>query len=719
MADADSSMASQASLDGALKLLSGSTNEEQIVGASLILQWAAASQPVDPQLSARILDALQVNFICRMLATANPQQCRGIAVALIRLLAVDRQTATRLSYCLGSMLRLLASLAADGAPGNGAETNVEPSDVVEACRQLLRLATTEVVLAELPSFLPALEETAKSVAEADDVALLDPTLAVLQELLSIGSHVPAAAADDVLRNLALNKASRNTAQRRLAISLLCDRLEAGVEVRGLAAVLEELLAGAPTIATAGTGTPWEDRVAVMRFTAMALPQVGLALLHADVSRALRRLQKLLVLASGEVRTALEGKVPQESLCAACMLLEAAVSLLGEAAVRADIDLEAAAECLRVVHRTLVDVFDYCKGLSEDAASPEDVDPDAVLPVLARFVAVWQLEDPVRFAHEFSLSLRAFCRLPPAEFEVLIPALHELQDWHMTPALIKVLQVVEWAVSQAGTTSAKALCPSALLLTELALDAAAYLPEAITCGPPVHLPRGGEEAPAEKLPLMLVDNWSLSRPAIAADWQHEGVGYLCSWSRYLWDLQARMSPNLELAERFALATLCGSLLVSVPEEAVNAQAANGFPETLWSTVATCLLSRFKDDAAPACGTDKDEDAASTWRLTLRLCGFALDRHSRLRWGLSCCVADRSEALDLEVASWQKALEIGAGESGEEMGIDEWREVDDEAVVRVTKFLRAMSKYCFILGHKSEPAGQTAAALASECQLSTLD
>mmetsp|Transcript_67470 Transcript_67470/g.161892 ORF Transcript_67470/g.161892 Transcript_67470/m.161892 type:complete len:764 (+) Transcript_67470:55-2346(+) len=731
---------SSVSLEEALKLLRGTVDEERFVGASLVLRWVASSKSVSIEVAATIINCLEAELLCRMLATLNPEHCRGIAVGLLRGLIVDRHTAMKMRPCIGPLLGVLVSLSTQESPqadeleeGSSAqERTLEPSDVAEACRQLLRYLSSKAVVDLAPQMTPHFSEMASCCSKAEGPERVEHFLTVVQELLSVCIRVPSPSVDRLLRAITLNKALRNTQQRQLGLGLLSDRLEAGSDGGGdLGAVLGEALAGAPNTSTSAEGTPWQERAAILRLAAAALPRVGLSVLHSDVTQALKRLRRLLTLAAGEVRTSLEGQAPQAALCAACMLLEAAVILMSDEATSGafEVDFDSGMECLSALHRTLGDVYDYCKALNDEGLSgSSEVDPDTVLPLLVRFITVYQLEDSVKFAHEFSTCMPVFCRLKPAEFQVLIPAVQNLQDWHQSPALIKVLQVAEWAVEEAVPSLAGKVFPAtALMTTEVALDAIVYLPEAIPCGPPALPVQGaaGASDTSEKLPLMLVDNWSLPRPAIAADWQHAGVGYLVSWSRYLWSLKDKVATKLP-SERFTLATLCGALLVSVPEEAVHAQAGNGFPETLWSTVAEALMSRFKDDVRPPRETEKDIEEASTWRLTLRLCGFALDRHSSLRWALSCTAADRSEALDMDPASWHRVLEVSAGGShdapdGEDIVVDEWRKVDEEAVARVTKFLRAMSKYCFILGHKSESTEGTVTSksIPQECQLGALD
>merc|ERR1712232_970935 len=103
--------------------------------------------------------------------------------------------------------------------------------------------------------------------------------------------------------------------------------------------------------------------------------------------------------------------------------------------------------------------------------------------------------------------------------------------------------------------------------------------------------------------------------------HPGVLKLAAWSHALWHsgryrgVVASSGPGY-----WEHGILCGALLMSVPEAAVSsdgAQAASA--AAAWAAVADCLTAGTKVEA-------------STWRLAVRLAGFAMDRHSRLRTAL---------------------------------------------------------------------------------------
>lgn len=105
---------------------------------------------------------------------------------------------------------------------------------------------------------------------------------------------------------------------------------------------------------------------------------------------------------------------------------------------------------------------------------------------------------------------------------------------------------------------------ALMLTEVALDAAAYLPEASVPRPvwegaaPGAAASSSAAAPgAASLPR------ELPRPLQAADAAHEGVRRLCRWSCALWSAGASACRGSTMY--WELGLLCGALLVSVPQE----------------------------------------------------------------------------------------------------------------------------------------------------------
>eukprot|EP00434_Breviolum_minutum_P001145 symbB.v1.2.001003.t1/scaffold43.1/size391093/32 len=261
---------------------------------------------------------------------------------------------------------------------------------------------------------------------------------------------------------------------------------------------------------------------------MAAPDVALL---CSGKPSLTRLKPLLVLASGELRMALEGYGSKEGLVAACMLLEEAIVAFGKEAeiLESSGNLEEVSECLREIHRALQDIFDYCADLPITSQAPEE------LAIVARVVAAFQLEDPRQFTSEFQHAIEAFCQLEPSEFKVLLPCLQELQDWHFTKAFAKVLEVAHWGLECSDSQRMEAWRQCAMMVAEVALDAAVYLPEVSL--PPLDDPEvtGHRLAASAEFALScsLLNGVRLPRPVPAADAKHEGVRRLCKWSRRLW------------------------------------------------------------------------------------------------------------------------------------------------------------------------------------------
>merc|ERR1719458_129273 len=143
------------------------------------------------------------------------------------------------------------------------------------------------------------------------------------------------------------------------------------------------------------------------------------------------------------------------------------------------------------------IYTYCGEVPAEGELPPDV------AVVARVVSAWQLEDPRLFEQEFQRSLPALCRLDPEEFQVLLPCLQEVHDWHLTPALAAVLQTAFAAVKgceddlSSSHLSGEVWRQCALMLAEVALDAAAAVPVAssvLASGP--QLPRPVQAADPE-------------------------------------------------------------------------------------------------------------------------------------------------------------------------------------------------------------------------------
>uniref|UniRef100_A0A7S4Q5U3 Uncharacterized protein n=1 Tax=Alexandrium monilatum TaxID=311494 RepID=A0A7S4Q5U3_9DINO len=422
------------------------------------------------------------------------------------------------------------------------------------------------------------------------------------------------------------------------------------------------------------------RPAALQLAAAALARHGLSF-GVDGKRPLfGRLKPLLELVAAELRLGLEGHAPRENLCAACMALESAIIAFGHESE----DLEEGGElldvqdCLRQIHRAIADVHSYCADLPAG-----DGPPPAELALVARVAAAWQLEDARQFSAEFQRSLPALCRLAPAEFQVLLPCIQETHDWHLTPAFGAVLHsTLSALVQQAAVGSSQASDgrgageaswrQGALMLTEVALDAAAYLPEAALdegARLPEVLPQTVHASAPSAASLGLAASAAprttqMPRPLQAADPEHPGVLRLCDWSCALWAAGAGCTAG---PQRWELGTLCGALLVSVPEAAVFgrggvASAAAG----TWAAVVECLF--HKGSAVEA----------TTWRLAMRLAGFALDRHRSLAEALARGAAAGPSA---KLRPPEGAL---PGADDEE---DEWAPADQAATRAVEEYLAA--------------------------------
>merc|ERR1712232_950854 len=323
------------------------------------------------------------------------------------------------------------------------------------------------------------------------------------------------------------------------------------------------------------------------------------------------------------------------------------------------------DALRNIHRAVGDIYDYCSDLPADGPLPLD------LPLIARVVAAWQLEDPRQFSREFRQSLEVFCRLQCDEFNVLLPCLQETPDWHLSGALSKVLAstLVSLDPDAEAVDVQEIRQQCCLMLTEVALDAAAYLPEAPLLAPPprIELP-GGRVTEPERVASS--SSWrssasedaKLPRPLQAADAEHPGVLKLCAWSAMLWDAGSKC--RLRTAARGELAVLCGALLISVPATTVARSDAWMIDAVaqLWEAVAKYLFD------------DSHELDPATRRLAVRLAGFALDRHATIANALLACAA----------ASSQGVVHFDRVAAGDED--DEWAFVDSAAAGVVQRFLK---------------------------------
>lgn len=703
--------APDAAVEACIRLAAGPKDEERFLGATLALQHAEHFAR-NAAARLRLLEALGSAFVTRLLrATEAPY--RRIGLGLFRVLALEGAGARGLAIQCASPLALAWSrgitadasaeeapkAAADTCEGDvcgkerpGANSADDVSEAVEALRQAIRLLrdqpqdTADALGPALEQPLCALAEQVRNTSSSACIPALLPVLALVQELSSIS--FPSLSADALLEAVCLAPELRGTEARGLALGVLSERIEGGIASSGcMGEVLGEQLVEARAAGLGGGVTQqqegnerWNVVLSTLRFAAVGLQCQGLALFGSSAPQSLQRLQKLLKLAAGEVHLGLEGLATIESVCAGCMFAEAATStLVGEAeTLEQDGGLQASAECLRTLHRIVRDAYDYCLDLPDDLAY--EVVPPA-LPLVARLVAVWQVEDPMRFSSEFQRSLPALCRLPPAEFQVLLPSIQELQDWHLTPALGKCLELLAYSLGHNDKmTSDHGICdarrtllqPCALGLAEVALDAAAYLPDAPVPEVPTNVPSGKCMAANSFGALAAhIQNCDIPRPVMASDPSHPGVKRLCEWSAWLWTL-GQSATHLDAADRSLLALVCGSLLTSVPEAALLEQAPG---QDMWGTLADFVLSS---------STEVQSEAAAGLRLALRFCGFALDQHSPLALALvrSSCSLQRAGQQWLP-------RPLPSAEQDED---DEWKGVDDAAVSRLRSFLKAAVPSC---------------------------
>lgn len=631
------------SLESALRIAGSSKAEERFLGVALALRHGGELTG-DAACRARLLEAADAAFLQQLLCSQRAM--RRIALAALRTLLADGEGALRLKSCAGPVVTAFEGSAS--TPGTDCDTSrgggcagsdrerveglEEPDhekteapwgvdeffEVVEVLRQFVHFlppSDTLEVLSAADALVQLLAPSASVPALAGAVAsatlgILEPVLKLVQDCASRSLPLPPSMVS-LLADVCSEHKLRNSAPQALALGIFTELVEGGAAPPSSDAVLSDAFAAGTT-----------QRPAAMRLLAAILNRHGLGfgLCTPGGEPQLNRLRALLELVAGELRLGLEGHASVESLCAACMALEAGAVAFGRASedLESSGQLEVVSDCLRVLHRAVGQVHEFCADVPEAGDLPPE------LAVLARFAAAWQLEDPRTFAAEFSRSLPVFCRLAVAEFRVLLPCVQEMDDWHLTHALGKVLScALESAADDGSSEPCEAWRQCALMLSEVALDAAAYLPDAPL--PPTRMPAGpiragsrrvddvglADAVPASALTALYQRN-NLPRPLQAADADHEGVQRLVSWSCNLWRVGsegiAKQEPRL-----WELGILCGALLTSVPEDAIRHPAARAAANCSWDAVVACLL------AGPSA-------EAPTWRLALRLGGFVLDRHS---------------------------------------------------------------------------------------------
>lgn len=674
-------------MDAALKLAEGTSEEETVLGATLVLRFHSAllaDQLRGKETRLRLRAALTKHskadtlFISRLLQSSPPLQRLALSLLRVLLAGTDdeaEEAAQAVRACAAPLVSACAGESAAAPPKQGergADEQAcwgaeEVTEALEVLKRLLELSPPSETATEAEDdgsspqqgvgfleqeccrLVAMLLAGAKLRAMLAEEAVAGRALALAQELLvrsrywAETGHSSAASSglEDIALELAeaaaLDAGLRGSDAHAMALGLLSEglTLQDGRMPRVVPESADEILGSA----VAGGA---RIRACLLQLLATLVAGHGLSL---GIARArqkfLGRLKPLLVLASGELRLALEGYGTREGLCAACMSLEAIIVAFGKESeeLEQSADLEEVAACLSELHRALQDVYDYCCDLpASGVQSPEE------LALVARVAAAFQLEDPRRFDAEFRRSLPAFCGgLGPAEFQVLLPCLQELQDWHLTPALAKVLEVAHWGLLSAragqNNDASEVWRQCAMMLAEVALDAAVYLPEASMTEPPTSeedlASTSQPTTDARRCEIFAVASAAFSagggvrlpRPLQAADTDHAGVRRLASWSCSLWSAGAPWLSARGGALMAELSILCGCLLTSVPAETLAAcwPKKGPQPDEIWAALVDSLY------------VGKDCADASTWRLAMRLAGFVLDRHAGLGEALAQAAA----------------------------------------------------------------------------------
>lgn len=668
---APESMQKAPGLEKALSLLRSDNDDERVLGATFTLR-CAEFLAFDAEARRQFLTAVDSSFLERLLQSELAGH--RVAVGIMRVLIVDTESATKLHVCLGAVAASCATFASmlDGSVHDSVEEpeapwgNTDIIDALEVFRQSLKFLPKgqqqHQCISATEDFFRFLLPGGPCAGALTDVEVASVALAVAQELTSYG-----ATGQNLLKLLATCvKLGHGTVTQESALSILVEQMEIGAAPTGLGETLSEAIAG-------GTRT----RPQALHLAAAAIGRFGLSLGLPGGAPSFDLLRPLLSLMSGELQLGLEGFAPEQNTCAACAALEAVITAFGQAsaALEESGKLSDVSDCLRQLQRAVSIIHSYCSELPTEGNLPGEV------ALVARVAAVWQLEDPRQFSSEFQRSLPNFCRLSPVEFAVLLPCIHEMHEWHLTPAFGKIIKIaLEFWQEDTTPIGSEVWSQCALMLTEVALDAAAYLPEA----PVPDVPAGLEEpkisalaASTIKTPLP-TPGVNLPRPLQAADPEHRGVRSLCSWSSMLWRAgQTHAHGQL----RFELGLLCGALLTSVPSDSVcHSPIAAASASAIWACVAECLLSGSKVEA-------------STWRLTLRLVGFVLDRHAG--------ITDAIARLATQGGATHLRPPIGAMPSSDDDD-DEWAIVDNMAIRVVKDYLAYLAESPHKLQPRQVPA-----------------
>lgn len=303
-------------------------------------------------------------------------------------------------------------------------------------------------------------------------------------------------------------------------------------------------------------------------------------------------------------------------------------------------------------------------------------------MVARVVAAFQLEDPQRFSSEFQRCIETFCSLEAAEFKVLLPSLQELQDWHCTKAFAKVLEVARWGLEHGSEPEGQEVWRQcAMMLAEVALDAAVYLPDVFIPEPDEEtsdqavVKLSGAAPPEFVLACSILSGMRLPRPVPAADANHPGAQRLSRWSRRLWcagqhSVRAKVLHGVHGVQRdhlWELTLLSASLLTSVPCETVQKEWPSAGAD-MWPALANCILS-------------ETEVEATTGRLAVRLAGFSLDRHQA--WPQALLRVAHEQKRYAVSKSIERLLEKLSSD-------DEWEVADRAAFKALQAFLAASVK-----------------------------
>lgn len=612
----------------AIKLAGGEQVEARFLGLGLALRHRAELAE-DEVARAKLLCTVSAEFLTSLLL--SQAALRRIGLAALHTLCQDEAGARKLApSCASAVVVACAKPPAESVEDEAAGASWGEAEVMEAL-EVLRLMGDQLIVIADPELIGALriaaDEFVTLFAEGGSLADTYANVEMVGHVLALIQASGIAAESKVARALIVKASLRSDvwagAAAPLAAALLTEQLEASPTERILS--LDEVVGHC-----LGAGNP--GRVSALQFAAMALKRHGLSFGFADGKpRLTLRLTPLLVLASGELRLGLEGHAPVENLCAACMLLEAAIIAMGvdAAAIEEAGELQNCADAMRNLHRAVGDVHAYC---ADESPGEDNIN----LPLIARVAAAWQLEDPRQFVNEFAASVDVFCRLDCESFKVLLPCIHEMPDWYLTKALTKVLEVL-WAeiskesFDEGDTDSLETIHQCFFMLTEVCLDGGVYLPEATLPEPPtagVRLTSGPSAVPAAAVDAAAFCAVKLPRPIAAGDVRNAGVRRLAGWSCALWQrgLAACRALGGTEGQRalWELGVLCGGLLVCVPEATVQLRGEADIlcVRGIWHAVVDCL---FADRPVQA--------DAPVWRLAMRLAGFALDRHGRLAAALA--------------------------------------------------------------------------------------